>query len=81
MLVSSAELLHEMGLSLLEGLLGSPDLFVMQVEMDIYTLAKKVWCVESEGPPPGCTRSQRCHTACSSRLVLGEGPKGCTLII
>ena len=41
-LVSSAELLREMDLSLLEGLLGSPDLFVMQVEMDIYTLAKKV---------------------------------------
>ena len=41
-LESSGELLHEMDLSLLEDLLGSPDLFVMQVETDVYTLAKKV---------------------------------------
>ena len=41
-LMSSAELLREMPLSLLEELLASPDLFVMQVEMDIYTMLKKV---------------------------------------
>ena len=44
-LLSSAELLREMPLSLLEELLASPDLFVMQVEMDIYTMLKKVRCV------------------------------------
>lgn len=46
-LLSSAELLREMPLSLLEELLASPDLFVMQVEMDIYTMLKKVQCVLS----------------------------------
>ena len=44
-LLSSTELLREMPLSLLEELLASPDLFVMQVEMDIYTMLKKVRCV------------------------------------
>lgn len=33
---------------LLAELLGSPDLYVMQIEMDVYTLAKKVRFLESE---------------------------------
>lgn len=33
---------------LLAELLGSPDLYVMQIEMDVYTLAKKVRFLEPE---------------------------------
>ena len=42
---SSAELLGDMERDLLLELIKSPDLFVMQVEMDVYTMAKKVCAI------------------------------------
>ena len=48
MLLQSAELLRDISSDLMARLIASPDLYIIQVEMDLYSLLRKVSCTHSK---------------------------------